>query len=211
MRRRTIALLRLVVLICLPYGRALGSAPPRIVRAATSSNGKFLVISSYELGSEGPGGGRPILSNTFEISRREPFDNPRHSLSSPNSYYYADFGWKVVLPARSGLANPWPIVSDDGLTLVPVSVTAAMDHQILLAIYRKQQDGGSLVRFLKREDLFFRKPNEPSIVVIWDSTPTWFAAGDFSFSKDGASLFYKDREHGQAKLNLTDGTVTHVH
>ncbi len=196
------------MLTCLSANDVFASAPPQIIRAAMSSNGEYLVLTNDELGPEGPGGGRPVISTTFEVIRREPIGNSNDRLPGPNNSYYSALSWKVVLPAQSGLIEARPIVSGDGQTLVLVSISAAVDHQTLLAIYRKQQSAGVLVRMYKKADILRRLPNEPSIVVVWDSTPAWFATGCFTFSKDSSTLFYSDPRHGRVAIRLADGAIT---
>jgi hypothetical protein len=57
-----------------------------IIRAATSNNGQFLVISTLKLGSAGEGGGQMILGETFEVNALETFASTKGRLTAPNKY-----------------------------------------------------------------------------------------------------------------------------
>jgi hypothetical protein len=185
---------------------------PPIIRAATSNNGRFLVVATLKLGPAGDGGGQPILGETFEVNERVTFPYSKGNLTAPNKYYLQDLGWKVELPRESTLFAPWPIVSDDGSSLILVGVSPAMPGTTLLTIYKRNgryELEGSLLRSYKVDDLWTLKPGEERMFGYTDATPEWFDDGVFSFSSDGGVLLYKDKEHGLLQISLKSGAVTH--
>ena len=196
----------ITLLSCFWAEQAGASAPPRIVRAATSRNGQYLVISTFELGPS-VNGGRAILGDTFEVSRQEPSSAGRYEFSASNPYYYSDFGWQVVLHSEPGFYAPWPIVSEDGVTLILINTAPAMRGQTLLAIYRKQAKDGILIRSYKTEDLWPVKPEHSKLEVWNEATPMWFAGGNFTFSADESTLLYTDKTHGRLRFGLMDGAL----
>lgn len=186
---------------------------PPIIRAASSSNGQFMVVATLKLGPAGAGGGQQILGETFEVNERETFAYTKGRITAPNKYYFQDRGWKIELSPENGFFAPWPIVSDDGSTLILVGVSPPMSGTTLLAIYRRNgRNGreGSLLRSYKVDDLWTLKPGEKRMSGYTDATPEWFDDGAFSFSSDGAMLLYKDKEHGPLQISLNSGAVTHV-
>jgi hypothetical protein len=200
-----------VLWISIFAGRALASPLPPIIRVAVSNNGQFLVEGTLKLGPAGTGGGQMILGETFEVTERETFVYTKGRLTSPNKYYLADLGWRIELSRESGFFAPWPIISDDGSSLILVNVTPPMSGTPLLVIYKRNGSNGStgtLVRSYKVDDLWSLKPGEERMQGFTDATPEWFDEGVFSFSKDGEILFYKDKEHGLIQISLKSGVVT---
>jgi hypothetical protein len=183
------------------------SALRPIMRAATSKNGRFLVVETLDLSPEGEGAGRSILGATFEVSPLETFDNnSRDRLTSPNKYYSDSWNsWKIRLPHDSSFLAPWPIISDDGETLILVGVNPPMPGVTLLAIYKRREHEGTLLRSYNVDDLWSLKPGEKRIDGMFDSTPEWFADGSFSFSPDNQLLLYTDKQHGLTRLSLKTG------
>ena len=205
---RSAAISCLVVLSSFLFtARVFASPLPPLIRAATSNNGQFLVVATLKLGPAGEGGGQMILGETFEINARETFVYTKGRLTAPNKYYLPDLGWKIELPRQIGFIAPWPIVSDDGSTLILVGVSPPMSGMKLLAIYKRDGRGGKLLRSYTVDDLWSLRPGEKRTEVVTDGTPEWFDEGKFSFSDDGEMLLYTDKEHGAIRLSLKDGTV----
>ena len=203
---RSVAISCLVVLSSFLFTAHVFASPlPPLIRAATSNNGQFLVVATLKLGPAGEGGGQMILGETFEINARETFVYPKGRLTAPNKYYLPDLGWKIELPRQIGFIAPWPIISDDGSTLILVGVSPPAGT--LLAIYKRDGSGGKLLRSYTVDDLWSLKPGEKRMSVFFDFTPEWFDDGEFSFSDDGEMLLYTDKEHGVFRLSLKDGTV----
>jgi hypothetical protein len=179
-----------------------------IIRAATSNNGQFLVISTLKLVSAREGGGQMILGETFEINALETFASTKGRLTAPNKYWVDSWNsWKIEVPRQYGLTAPWPIISDDGSTLVLVGVSPPVSGATLLAIYKKRKKEGELLRSYTGDDLWSLKPGEKRMDAIFDSTPEWFDDGEFSFSNNGEMLLYTDKERGVIRISLKDGTV----
>ncbi|HEY6413895.1 MAG TPA: hypothetical protein VIX42_09415 [Edaphobacter sp.] len=195
-------------LIFISMAHAFASPPPPLIRAATSNNGQFLVGATFKLGPPGEGGGQMILGETFEINSRETFASTKGRLTSPNQYWVDSWNsWKIELPRQLGFIAPWPIISDDGSTLILVGVSPPMSGMTLLAIYKKDGHNGQLLRSYTADDLWDLKPGDKRMEVYLDSTPEWFDNGKFSFSDDGHMLLYTDKEHGNIRVSLQDGTV----
>ena len=148
-----------------------------------------------------------ILGETFEINARETFASTKGRLTAPNKYWVDSWNsWKIELPKQVGFIAPWPIISDDGSTLILVGVSPPASGT-LLAIYKRDGRGGKLLRSYTAEDLWDLKPGEKKVDIYLDFTPEWFDDGKFSFSGDGEMLLYTDKEHGVIQLSLKDGAV----
>lgn len=192
---------------CVVGTQLFASPLPPLIRAATSQNGQFLVVATLKLGPAGKGGGRPILGETFEVNERETFVYTKGRLTAPNGYYSPDLGWTVELPRQSGFIAPWPIISDDGQSLILVGVSPPVPGMTLLAIYKKHGSGGDLLRSYEVDELWSLKPGEERMSGYFDGTPEWFDEGRFTFSKDGETLLYEDKKRGLVKISLKDGVV----
>jgi hypothetical protein len=200
----------IVFLMYIFAGHVFASPLPPIIRAAVSNNGQFLVEATLKLGSAGAGGGQAILGETFEVMERQTFVDTKGRLTTPNKHYMEGLGWKVELPREIGFLAPWPIINDDGSSLILVNVSPPMSGTALLAIYKRNGSNGStgtLLRSYKVEDLWTLKPGDEGMSGFTDATPEWFDEGVFSFSKDGGTLLYKDKEHGLIQISLTSGVV----
>jgi hypothetical protein len=196
----------LVVLLIFGFkGHAFASSLLPLIRTATSNNGQFLVVGTLKLGPAGEGGGQTILGETFEVNARETFAYTKGRLTAPNKYWVDS--WEVELPRQIEFIAPWPIISDDGSTLILVGVSPPVSGMTLLAIYKRDGRGGKLLRSNTVEDLWDLKPGEKRMDSIFDSTPEWFDNGHFSFSDDGGMLLYTDEEHGGIRFSMKDGTV----
>ena len=185
------------------------SAPPPIIRGALSKNGQFLVVSSFELGPPDSHGGTRVIGFKFEVTRLQTFINRKDQLTSPNRYY-SDVPGNCKVEIKISDHGPafqrWPIISDDGRTLVLVGVTAPWPNVPLLEIYQQKGFDAALVRSFSLGDL--RKTAAGAIYMQTDSTPQWFAGGEFSFAPSGQTLVYTDPQQGSFSINLTDGVVT---
>jgi hypothetical protein len=209
MRRLTLRSAAISCLVALSISiftaHVFASAMPPLIRAATSNNGQFLVMATLKLELVDETGMQRIQGETFEVS--ETFAHTKADLTAPNKYYLDNAnGWKVELPRQNGFIAPWPIICDDGSSLILVGLDPPARGVILLAIYKKHGRGGKLLRSYKADDLWTLKPGEES-ADRYDWTPEWFADGKFSFSDDGEMLLYADKEHG-VQISLKDGTVT---
>jgi hypothetical protein len=76
----------------------------------------------------------------------------------------------------------------------------------LLAIYKKHGSGGDFLRSYEVDELWSLKPGEERMSGYSDATPEWFDDGRFTFSANGETLFYADKEHG-LEISLDDGVV----
>jgi hypothetical protein len=197
----------MVVWGCVAGSQLLASGLPPVIRAATSQNGQFLVVATLKLGPTGEGGGQSILGETFEVNERETFVHTKGRLTAPNGYYLPDFGWTVELPRQSGFIAPWPIISDDGLSLILVGVSPPVPGMTLLAIYKKHGRSGDLLRNYEVDKLWSLKPGEERMSGYTDGTPEWFDDGRFTFSANGETLLYADKKNGLLEISLDDGMV----
>lgn len=197
--------------LCLVAPAVSASAPPPLILAAQSANGQWLVTVNHELGpAENAAGGRTIRSTTFSIVHREPFINSsRDLLRAPGALWSER--WLLTLPAAESAAPPrWPILSDDGRTLVLVTVTAPFPDLPVLAIYRENQKAGEvnhgeLVRSYSLQNLWPADRIRPQIDMGY--TPQWFAGGEFLFSADNQNLLYRTPWGNTIVIRLSDGVI----
>lgn len=183
------------------------SAPPPVMRAALSANGEWLVTVDFELAPpQDSGGGRRVLSTTFRVAHRDPFLNgSRDLLTAPGTLWSER--WSLTLSgADSPGAARWPIISDDGRTLLLVRVTTASPDLPVFSIFRHEQLRGKFIRSYTLNNLW---PAEkiPRDLMDKGYTPMWFVGSRFHFSADGTILFYVDQWSGTRRIRLSDGVM----
>ncbi len=186
-----------------------GSPLPPVVRGAVSANGRFLVVSSFDLGDVVDGGGQRIKGQTFEVNTVETFLNAKDRLNAPN-VFYSGLGWAVKTKFDESHLTYWPIVSNDGATLVLVGVTAPWPRASILQIYRRSRTDGAPVRSFALEELWSQHeiyPHGDKVLVFNDSMPLWFATGSFLFSENNETLIYRHASGESLLIRLSDGAA----
>lgn len=190
-------------------GSGWGSPLPPVVRGAVSANGRYLVVSSLDLGEAVDGGRHRIKGQTFEVTTLETSVYPKAWLSAPNAFYIG-LGWTVKTKFDEAHLTYWPIVSNEGSTLVLVGVTVGTPRPAVLMIYKRNGVDGELVRSFALEDLWSQSeiyPHGDKRIVFTDASPQWFATGSFLFSEDGNTLIYRRAGGESLLLRLSDGAV----
>jgi hypothetical protein len=205
----------LLVATCLPITstRLIASAPPPVIRASRSVNGRFLVVTEYEY--ENPNDEiRRIRRTTYRVLETEFFINDKDRLSAPVSFWSESAGgWEVTLEGLEGKQMFWPMITDNGQSLILVGVTAPGPTQTVLKIYRRKSYKGELVRSYQLTDLWTAKqinPDDKRIIMVTDATPLWFAGGTLAFSHDDQQLIYRNQWNDELRISLADGVISQV-
>jgi hypothetical protein len=177
-----------------------------MIRASSSSNGKFLVIVEYQF--ENPDETIKRISKiTYHVDHIEEFINDKFT---PPAAYWSD-SWNVTLAwpkeASGGLL---PCISDDGMVLVFISVTPPMSETIeVLRIYRKDENHGTMLKAYQLKDIWTQEEIKAHIIpLVIDGRPLWFAGGSFSFSSDNRQFIYKTPWGKTVSINLMDGSAS---
>lgn len=103
-------------------------------------------------------------------------------------------------------ASVWPIISDDGQTLVLINVAAPFANSTVLSIYQEDRLRGRFVRTYTLENLWPAKKIDPKLT-DFGYTPQWFAGGKFSFSADCKDLLYRTPWGTSVTIRFLDGVI----
>ena len=197
--------------LTLPTPSTASPLPPNVM-ASRSANGRFLVLTQRELDSSDQNGGRRIIRTAYQVYESEPFSNTKDRLSAPVPFWSdSAFSWRLTLEGHEGRRVFWPMISDDGNTLVLVAVTVPMRGEPVLQIYRKQNHAGVLIRTLEISDLWTSSEIDPqpnSVVMFTDASPEWFSGGSLAFATDNQSLLYRTQWNDHLQIRLSDGSVS---
>ena len=217
-RRQTARLLPLSLMLACALPARAGALPP-CVKAVSSNNGNFLVISDLQLEPE-IGNRTRVQQVSLQVFPKENFINAKDSLTSPATYWTNWAQWSVVLDSSNAHpipACPLSLISNDGEFLIVLNMDAARSTGSALRIYRRRDHTGDPIRegpdhgaFIK--DITLREiwPAEkfPKVEIGTDETPQWFAGGTFDFSPDCRVLVHKTRWGNTVRINLKDGSVS---
>ena len=190
------------------------------VRAVSSNNGNFIVISDVKFGPEQINAVK-LRRVSLEVFPKENFINAKDKLIAPATYWTEWVLWSVALDS-SGVHNepecPLPLITDDGEFLILLQTGPTFgDDSTVLRIYRRRDHLGDPLRegpdhgvFIK--DIVLKEIWTPDRLAanprFWtDSTPQWFAGGTFEFSSDYRQLIHKTRWGNTVRINLADGAV----
>lgn len=194
-----------------------GPLPP-CVKAATSKNGNFLVISDTRLELEKDNTAR-VLQVSLQVFLREKFVNEKDRVTSPETYWEDTVQWSVVLDStNSALVSgcPLPLITDDGEFLILLNSYAT---DSALRIYRRRDHLGDPRRQGPDHGVFIKDVTLREILAadklagvqrITDESPQWFARGTFDFSPDCRSLIHKTRWGNIVRISLQDGSVSRI-
>lgn len=209
---------RLLVLSLIIAGAlpALAGPLPPCVKAISSNNGNFLVISDVQLEPEHEIRAR-VQQVSLQVFPKESFINAKDRVTSPATYWTNWLQWSVVLDSHN--THPVPgcplsLITDDGEFLILLNVPAI---DSALRIYRRRDHPGDPVRegpdqgvFIKDITLREMWPTDkfPNVQIVTDETPQWFAGGTFEFSPDCRLLIHRTRWGNTVHINLQDGSVS---
>jgi hypothetical protein len=205
-----------VLAISLP---CCASAPLPCVKAVSSSNGTFLVITDAQLEGDNAHGYRAKQVSLL-VFHKEPFLNAKDRVDSGATFWSDGPDWAVVLKesdVRPVPACPLALVTDDGEFVVVLGVHGEDLNDAALRIYRRRDHIGDPLRdgpdhgvLVKRVSLSEIWPaNRLSDVMDFNSgTPQWYAGGTFTFSSDSSELVHKTRWGTTVRIRMRDGAVT---
>ena len=208
-----LGILPLILACALP---ALAGPLPPCVKAVSSNNGSFLVISDVQLEPE-HGNGARVQQVSLQVFPKENFINAKDKVTSPASYWTNWLQWSVVLDSHNMQpvpGCPLSLVTDDGEFLIVLNEYAT---DSALRIYRRRDHLGDPVREGRDHGVFIKDialreiwPADklPNVQIETDETPQWFAGGTFEFSPDCRLLIHKTRWGNTVRINLQDGSVS---
>ncbi len=185
---------------------AFAGAPFPMIRASSSSNGKFLVIAEYQY--ENPAETiRRINKIIYHVDQREDFINDQFTTLAA---YWSDSGsWNVHLDWPKGvMGGLLPYISDDGEILVFISVTPPFSGIEILKIYRKDGNQGAMLKAYQLKDIWTPAEMNSHADLISNGRPLWFTGGSFSFSSDNQQFIHKTPWGKIIRINLQDGSVS---
>jgi hypothetical protein len=220
-RRQTARLLPLFLILACARPALAGPLPP-CVKAVSSNNGNFLVISNVQLEPE-LGNRARVQQVSLQVFPKENFINAKDRLTSPATYWTNWVQWSIAL--NSSNAHPVPacplsLISDDGEFLIVLNMdVAGSAGGSALRIYRRRDHLGDPIRegpdhgvFIKEITLREIWPADkfPNVEIVTDETPQWFAGGTFEFSRNCRVLVHKTRWGNTVPINLEDGSVSGI-
>jgi hypothetical protein len=212
MSRCCLATMLLVLLLSITSAKLVASALPPNVRASRSTNGRFLVLTETEYDNPDPRAVRRIVRTTYQVMEAEMFINRKDRLVTPAPFWSESaLSWQITPEGNDGVRVFWPLVSNDGQSLVLVGITAAVPGGAVLKIYRKKMFEGSLVRSFQITDLWTANEVDPHgkrIFTVTDATPEWFAGGFLAFSPDDQTLIYRTQWNDRVSIRLADGMIS---
>jgi hypothetical protein len=180
------------------------------VTASISTNGRFLVVTERQYDNPDPHFVRRILRTTYRVIETEAFLNSKDRLSTPVRFW--SDRWQVTLEGNDDIRIFWPLISNNGESLVLVGVTwAGPGATTALKIYRKALPEGTLVRSVPITDLWTSRELDPDgrgAVMFTDASPEWFAGGSLAFSTDDRKLLYSTQWGDCLSIALADGAVS---
>jgi hypothetical protein len=206
------AVLVAVISLSITSAKLVASAAPPNVRASRSTNGRFLVLTEREYDNPDPHAVRRIVRTTYQVMESETFINSKDRLTTPAPFWSESaLSWQASPEGNDGMRVFWPLISNDGQSLVLVGLTAAVPGGAILKIYRKKDFEGSLVRSLQITDLWTAKEVDhdgKGIFMVTDATPNWFAGGFLTFSPDDQTLIYRTQWGDRVSIRLADGAIS---
>lgn len=193
------------------FGEDWRKSSPPVVRASRSTNGRFLVVTEREYDNPDLRQVRRIVRTTYRVMEAESFSNNNQDrLSTPAPLWSESaLSWQVTPEGNDGIF--WPLISNDGQSLVLVGVTAAAPGRTVLKIYRKNMFEGKLVRSFQITELWTVKevdPDRKGVFLVTDATPEWFAGGFLAFSPDDQRLIYRTQWKDRLSIRLVDGVIS---
>jgi hypothetical protein len=193
-----------------------GGALAPCIKATSSANGNFLVISDFEWQPVAHSIARQAKQVTLQVIPKEKFINEKDRLDSQGTFWDDWTQWSVDLDKQSSpfsLGCPLSLITDDGEFLVVVG--GCFDY--CLRIYERRDHLGDPVRQGPDRGVFVKNI---SLSGLWpadrvaanqamdDESPQWFAGGTFEFSEDCRELIHKTRWGNVVRIRLADGSIS---
>ena len=180
------------------------------VRSAISANGRFLVYADIHSEPTGDRSGSQLIRGVIYrvLTRREPASGGQW-INAPGAFWtsFAE-DWSVSLDGPQSLL--WPLISDDGKSLILLSPSTPDDQTTVLRVYRRtQQQGAYVLHSYTLKDFWTAHEINPSgnhSLIITDATPLWFTGGSFAFTQPG-ELSYTNQWHETTKIDLATGVT----
>ena len=186
--------------------------------ATLSANGNILVMNDRTYDDPDQTHARRAVTSTYRVLRKYIDLNFGLRLDGPDAYF-ADPLWEVVF-TNNGKA---PFL-DCGYTLVTndaeylVFVHDSWMFKPGLSIFRRRDhpgqsfggpgpDHGVLIRDIDLPEYLPRSKDDPSLIIMTDHTPQWYAGGHFAFSPDNQTLIYTDHSGVSLRFTLATGSV----
>ncbi len=218
MKRTALVTAALLLLLC-TIASPLTYAGPMLpcLTAALSANGNILVVNDRTYDDPDETHGRRAKVSTYQILQRYVDLNFGLRLNGPDSYW-ADPLWKVVLTNNGKppfLDCGYTLVTNDGEYLVLVHDSWVGPG---LSIYRRRDhpgqpfggsgpDHGVLIREIPLPEFLPRSKDNPSMIMMTDHTPQWYAGGHFTFSPDNQTLTYTEHSGAVVQITLSTGSL----
>jgi hypothetical protein len=188
------------------------------VKAASSKNGDFLVISDQQLTPMETSYRNKVVKRTLQVFPKDPFNNPGGKLSLPRMLVWRDgpIPWTVVLESGKGqpsLECPVPLISDNGWYLVLLIEQQGLEPQhSVMQIYQPASTPpngarrGELIKKLTLKELW---PGYKSWDTVFTSgMPQWFKGATFAFSADSRTLIHKTAWGDTIRIDSATGAVS---
>jgi hypothetical protein len=209
---RSIALLFVIAFSVAPATNFISASPlPPLVKASRSPNGKFLVVADLDLAPI-ENGGQQIRRTTYHVYQLEDFVNSKDRLNTPVPFWSDSWqSWETTLEGPFGYC--WPMVSNDGQSIVLIAIAGPMPGQPVLRLFRRKlnEHTGELVRSFDITDLWTKQQVDPEGTGQFgdfDSTPKWFADGALAFSTDSRLLIYTNQWKQELQIDLKSGAIS---
>ena len=175
------------------------------VRAAMSTNGKFLVAMEFEYLNPDQQV-RTITRISYRVLRREEFINDKFTTTNP---FWSD-DWDVGMAFTGGEGIPLPFISNDGKYLVLVSADPPFSDITVLRIYREHRyDGEDLLGTYKLKDIWTADELKSHATLTSTGRPLWFAGSTLGFSADSSAFVVRTPWGRELRLDL-NGSAIHA-
>jgi len=219
MRRHSLAALVALALLTDALYAFAGPGTP-CIKATTSANRNFLVISTEVI--ERPQADQPgrIQEVTLSVFPKEPFLNNGDKLVASQTSWTDWPQWTVVLNSQNTKpfvpGCPLVLVTNDGEFLIILN-TQVFPEMTALRIFRRGDhisdptgegpDHGIPIKDLLLSEIW---PQAKQFVpqMMTDETPEWFAGSEFDFSPDSRTLTFESRGGNKSHIRLTDGSIS---
>ena len=183
-----------------------GPLVPSIL-ASQSANGRFLVVVDTEYENSAHDGGQNVRRCTFPVMEALKYQ----SLNAPITLWFSFAeNWQVTLDADGGIF--WPMVSDDGQSLVLIGRALPVPGPSILKIYHRNRGSQDvkLVRSYQIGDLWTPRQVTPidKGLLMTSNAPMWFEKGSFKFTDDSQQLSYRNPWNEDKFIDLRDGSVS---
>lgn len=203
-----------VVLLASPAFARLGNV---CVKAASSNDGRFLVVSERQTEPiQGEPVAHKIIKQTFQVFPAQ--ELLRYNLKMPITAWHDLVLWQVELEPND---ERWmfgclvPLLNGAEYLVLLNDTDGVNPRNIAMLVYRAPSrtepnravwGRGVLVRQLTARDIW--PGHKFTDETVTDGTPSWFEGGTFEWGKDNHSLLYKTRWGDDIHIDLNTGSVS---